>query len=246
MPPIAPLARDNIQVGHPKKTSLVWVGFLSGDLRSHAVVELLKEVLPCIDPRRCELFAYDSSPDDGSATRRELLASFREARPVATLDMHALANTIASDDIDVLVDLSGYTQHSRSKVLALRPAPVQVSYLGFPGAMGWSAVDYLLADDYLVHALHEAGYDERIVRLPLCYQPARRFDLDTNAIPARESMGLPKEGIVFACFGNPYKLRPEMFECWLRILRQVPGSVLWFARYNDIAESALRAFTKPS
>ncbi|MFN0313431.1 MAG: tetratricopeptide repeat protein [Burkholderiales bacterium] len=244
MPPIAPLVRENIPGPRVKKASVVRVGFLSGDLRQHAVGELLRDVLPLIDSRRCELFAYDTGPNDGSSTRQQLLRAFRETRLVATLSTHALANTIAADDIDLLVDLSGYTQHSRSQVLALRPAPVQVSYLGFPGTMGWSAVDYLLADDYLVPALHGADYDERIVRLPHCYQPARHFSLDGENAPAREALGLPKDGVVFACFGNAYKLRPEMFDCWLRILRQVPGSVLWFARFNDTAENALRAYTK--
>ena len=244
MPEVVPLVRADARTRRAKKNSVVRVGFLSGDLRQHAVGELLRDVLPRIDPRRCELFAYDSSPNDGSATRQSLLSAFRATRPVATMSTSALANTIAADAIDVLVDLSGYTQHSRSKVLALRPAPVHLSYLGFPGTMGWNAVDYLLADDYLVPALHGADYDERIVRLPRCYQPARHFALNADKHPTREAMGLPKDGVVFACFSNAYKLRPEMFECWLRILRQVPGSVLWFARFNDAAEKALRAFTK--
>ncbi len=227
-----------------RKTSAVRVGMLSGDLREHAVGELLKDVLPLIDARRCELFAYDASPDDDSPTRRTLLSAFKAVRPAAILSTTDLAKQIAADGIDVLVDLSGFTQHSRSKVLALRPAPVQVSYLGFPGSMGWDAVDYLVADDHLVPALHATDYDEGILRLPHCYQPARHFALGAQARPTRESQGLPAQGMVFACFGNAYKLRPEMFECWLRLLKRTPRSVLWFARFNDAAEGNLRSFAR--
>lgn len=224
--------------------SLPRIGFLSGDLRQHAVGELLRDVLPMMDGGQCELFAYDASPDDGSQTRRQLLAAFKTVRPIATLSVQGLASRIAADGIDVLVDLSGFTQHSRSKVLGLRPAPLQVSYLGFPGSMGWDAVDVMLADDHLVPALHEADYDERIVRLPHCYQPARRFDVDASQAPTRAQVGLPEDATVFACFGNAYKLRPEIFECWLRLLKRTPRSVLWFARFNEAAENNLRAFTR--
>jgi len=209
----------------------VRVGFLSGDLRDHAVGQLLVDLLPRLAGGACQLYGYDVSPEDDSAVRASLRGAFHHLREAAHLSLPGLAQCMADDALDVLVDLSGYSQHSRSGVLAWRPAGSQVSYLGFPGTMGWDAVDVLLADDFLVPALHAPDYSERIVRLPHCYQPARRFDLP--ATPSRTAVGLPENGLVLASFGNGYKLRPAVFETWLRVLKARPGSVLWLARYND-------------
>lgn len=239
--PAVPAQPPRLPTEQPQSASTVRVGLLSGDLRDHAVGQLLCDVLPRLGSRQCELWGYDVSPDDGSAARTTLRAAFHRVRDVATLGIPALGQRIQADGIDVLVDLSGYSQHSRSQVLGLRPAPVQVSYLGFPGSMGWEAVDYLIADDTLVPALHERDYDERIARLPVCYQPARHFHRSANDRPARQDAGLPEHGLVLASFGNPYKLRPEMFAVWLRVLASEPGSVLWLASFNRAMEDNLRA-----
>lgn len=234
-----PAKSPAVEVEVARRDSVVRVGVLSGDLRDHAVGQLLVDVLPRIDASRCELFAYDVSPNDDSPARRALRAAFGVLRDVPLLGPAALAARMQADGLDVLVDLAGYSQHSRSPVLGLRPAPVQVSWLGFPGTMGWDAVDWLVADDHLVPASHEQDYDEGIARLPLCYQPARRFASKMPA-PSRRELGLPQNALVLASFANPYKLRPELFACWLRLLRANAGSVLWLAAFNDSMPGNLR------
>jgi predicted O-linked N-acetylglucosamine transferase (SPINDLY family) len=161
-------------------------------------------------------------------------------RDLTTASIATAAETIHSDGIDVLVDLDGFTRGHRSAILALRPAPIQVAYLGFPGTLGAPYMDYIIADRVVAPPEHADDFAERIVRLPECYQ----VNSDRGVLaapPLRERLGLPADGFVFACFNVSRKVDPHTFGAWLRILARVPGAVLWLLADGDEALVNLRA-----
>src|SRR6185436_8043295 len=140
---------------------------------------------------------------------------------------------------DILVDLKGYTHGARTGISALRPAPVQVNYLGYPGTMGADFIDYLIADRFLIPAAHAADYSEKLVLLPGSYQVNDR-KRPVAATPSRRELGLPEHGFVFCCFNHTYKILPETFSVWMRLLEAVPGSILWLLESNPWAGENLR------
>lgn len=215
------------------------VGYLSGDLRNHAVGNLIADLFAAHDRERFTVHVYSSGPDDGSEVRRRAQAGSDQFVDVRPFSDTQLAQRIAAESIDVLVDLSGYTEFSRSRVLTARAAPVQVSYLGFPGTMGCDAVDAIVVDGFLVPPTHANFYDERLVALDACYQASPRWPLPSPNLN-RADHGLPEDGFVFCSFNNPYKIRPELFDVWMRLLRQVPGSVLWLPAFNALCCGNLR------
>ncbi|MFP5415091.1 MAG: hypothetical protein ACLGG1_08790, partial [Gammaproteobacteria bacterium] len=144
-------------------------------------------------------------------------------------------------EIDIAVDLSGYTQGSRPGILAQRPAPVQINYLGMPATMGASYIDYIIADAWVIPPEHHPHYSEQILYLPDTYwvtDDSRHIDVHT---PSRADLSLPEEGFVFCCFNNNYKITPDLFTLWMRLLHQVSGSVLWLLEDNPVAARNLRA-----
>ncbi|MEO8038956.1 MAG: tetratricopeptide repeat protein [Betaproteobacteria bacterium] len=216
------------------------IGYLSADFRDHAVGRLIAGPLAAHDRERFHVTAYGSGPDDGSDVRRGIERAadvFREARSWSASD---LATTIAADAIDILVDLSGHTEHTRSEALALRCAPLQLSYLGFPGTMGAPWIDFLLTDERLTPLAIRDRFDEAFAFVPGGYFVGPAATAAT--LPAdRTTLGLPAEGMVFCCFNASYKIRSDVFASWMRILQRVPGSVLWLLQANDGAVARLCA-----
>src|SRR5262249_7214427 len=144
------------------------------------------------------------------------------------------------EEIDIAVDLKGYTQDSRPGILAHRPVPLQAQYLGYPGTMGAPYIDYVLADRMVIPDAEARWYGERVVRLPDCYQCNDATRARREHSPSRKEAGLPERGVVFCCFNNSYKILPEMFSVWMRLLQAVPESVLWLLDDNDTACRNLR------
>ncbi len=219
------------------------LGYLSWDYHEHAAAYLMAEVFELHNRDRCRVTAYSLGPDDGSAIRRRIRSACDEFVDMAALPDAAAAQRIADDDIDVLIDLNGYTLGARTAIMAYRPAPVQVNWLGFPGTMGTPCIDWILADHFIIPEGAERHYDERVYRLPDCYQPNDRRR-EIAAVPSRSECGLPESGVVFCCFNQPYKILPETYSAWMRVLNRVPGSVLWLLETNDIAMRNLRASAK--
>ncbi len=150
------------------------------------------------------------------------------------------ARTIHADGIDILIDLKGYTKDTRSEILAYRPAPIQVNYLGYPATMGADFVDYLLADAVVAPMEHQPHYSERIVHLPNSYQPNDRQRQISAEPMTRAEFGLPDNAFVFCSFNNSYKLNAAMFDIWMPLLQSVPNSVLWLLTPNDLCSENLR------
>jgi predicted O-linked N-acetylglucosamine transferase (SPINDLY family) len=151
-----------------------------------------------------------------------------------------VAQMLREMEIDILVDLGGYTSDTRTDILAYRPVPVQVNYLGYPGTMGVEYYDYLLADRYIVPAQNLPFYSEKVVYLPDAYLPTDGSVQISERTPSRAECGLPDQGFVFCAFCHDYKINPNVFNIWMRLLVQVPGSVLWLVSRNEVSQRNLR------
>ena len=215
------------------------LGYVSGDFHGHATGFLMAELFERHDRARFELFLYSHGPEDHSKTRqrlREAAEHFVEAREMST---GVLAEAIRADRIDVLVDLKGYTQDARPALFAYRAAPVQVAYLGFPGTSGAACIDYIVGDPHVTPLDHAPWFTEKIAQLPGCYQcndGTRRLPV----APSRASQGLPEEALVLCGFNQPYKISPEVFDVWCRLLHRLPNAVLWLLAWTPQAPPALK------
>lgn len=214
------------------------LAYLSADFREHAVAHLMAQIFELHDRKRFRISAYSYGVNDSSRMRTRLENAFDEFVDMRNLSDENAAKKIYDNDIDILVDLTGHTRDSRSAILFLRPAPIQVNFLGFPGTLGADFVDYLIADQFIIPLEQQGNYAEKVVYLPDCYMP-RDMSCSRLAEPSRTSCGLPEEGFVFCSFNQAYKITPEIFDVWCRLLRTVPGSVLWLS-HSPYAESNLR------
>ena len=223
----------------PPATGRLRVGYLSADFHEHATAYLAAELFELHDRSRFEVLGYSYGPDDGGPMRKRLLRAFDRFRELRPLSHPQAARAIAEDEVDILVDLKGYTTHSRPEILALRAAPIQVSYLGYPGTMGAEFIDYLVADRFVVPPGLESAYSEKLVFLPDAYQVNDRRR-QIGETPPRAALGLPEREFVLCCFNQTYKILPETFSLWMRLLHGVPGSVLWLLAWNAWAVDNLR------
>jgi len=241
-----------IDVGTPAAAMSAWpqamknsgplrIGYLSSDLREHAVGYLMAEVFGLHDRNQVETFAYYCGPQAQDPMQANFKASCDHWVSITDLDDAAAARRIAADGIQILVDLNGYTREARLKVVALRPAPVIVNWLGYPGTMGSPYHHYLLADDWIIPESHELYYSEKVLRLP-CYQPNNRRRMVTPQKPSRSEAGLPEKGMVYCCFNGAHKISRFTFDRWLMILARVPGSVLWLLSSTEAANARLRDY----
>ncbi|QCO16764.1 tetratricopeptide repeat protein (plasmid) [Azospirillum brasilense] len=215
------------------------VGYLSADFHEHATAALIAELIERHDRERVEPVGYSYGPDDGGRMRRRLAAGFDRLVDLTGCSHADAAARIRADGVDILVDLKGYTQHARPEITAHRPAPVQVQWLGYPGTMGAGFIDYVIGDPLVTPLDQQPFYTERIVQLPVCYQPNDR-NRPIGPTPSRAACGLPERGMVFCCFNAAYKITPAVFELWCRLLTAVPDSVLWLLDSHPEASGNLR------
>jgi protein O-GlcNAc transferase len=210
------------------------IGYLSADYCRHATVSLMAELIEKHDRALFEVFGYSYGKDDKSAMRRRIAGAFDTFADLKTLPFPEAARRIHGDGIDILIDMKGYTTYARTEILAYRPAPIQVNYLGYPGTMGAPFIDYLIADSFIIPDHAHAHYDEKIVTLPICYQPNDTKRAISETVPSRAECGLPENGFVFCSFNNSYKITPDVFDVWMRLLKATPGSVLWLFEPNAL------------
>lgn len=215
------------------------VGYFSSDFRNHATSQLMVRLFECHDRERFEWFGFAFGTGDADAMTRRVAAAFDHFIDCADRSDAQVAALARAEEIDIAVDLNGFTEGARPGIFAHRAAPVQVNYLGFPGSMGCDFMDYIVADATLIHPGDHHHYAEKVVTLPGCYQANDDTKAIADAASSRKDMGLPAKGVVFACFNNSYKITPDVFEVWMRLLRAVPGSVLWLLRGSDAAVAGL-------
>ena len=214
------------------------IGYLSSDFRNHVVGNLMYEIFPLHNRKAFRIIAYSSGGDDGSDCRkgiRENCDLFIDINGRSSMDV---AQRINNDQVDILVDLNGYTVGSRLEIAALRPAPVQIQYLGFPGTVA-DFFDYLFLDKVVLDKEEEIYFCEKVIYLPPYYCVNNGLPKVTSALK-RKDYGLPDNGFVFCSFNKANKIEPVMFECWMNLLERTPGSVLWLVDDNPVATQNLK------
>jgi protein O-GlcNAc transferase len=230
-------AAERTQERHPR----LRIAYLSADYRNHPVGLIMPRIIELHDRTRVEVSGYSMGADDQSEIRQRLIAAFDHFVDLKDCSVTETAQRIRADEIDILVDLHGWTSDGRPEALALRCAPVQVNWLGYAGTTGHPKLaDYLLGDPIVTPLAHAAHYTETLAHLPNCYLPAD----DTIAPgppPSRRDAGLPEEGFVFCSFNNSYKFNPQVFDLWCRLLRETGESCLWLSQAGGTAQDRLRS-----
>jgi predicted O-linked N-acetylglucosamine transferase (SPINDLY family) len=201
------------------------VGYVSSDLRDHAVGYLMAEFFEVHDRSKVEVIAYYCGQASSEPLNTRIRSAVERWVDIRTMSDDQAAAQIAADGVDILVDVNGHTRDARPGVFARRPAPIQVNWLGYPGTMGSPFHHYIVADPFVIPAGSELYYSEKVVRLP-CYQPNDR-KRQVGPAPTRAEVGLPEDAFVFCCFNGPHKITRFTFDRWLEILRRAPHSVLW-------------------
>lgn len=217
------------------------VGYFSADFHNHATMYLMARLFELHDRSQFEIHAFSYGADAQDEMRARLIGAVDDFHEVADLDDRQIAALSNLRGIDIAIDLKGYTEDGRPGIFAHRAAPVQAAYLGYPGTMGADFIDYIIADDVTIPAEARNFYSETIAALPHSYQVNDDQRRISEAPVSRVECGLPEDGFVFCCFNNGYKISPDAFAIWMRLLREVEGSVLWLLRADEIAVRNLRS-----
>jgi predicted O-linked N-acetylglucosamine transferase (SPINDLY family) len=216
------------------------IGYFSSDLRSHPVMELMAEVFELHDREQFETHAFSFYDDPEDAAQIRASAAFDHFHRVDGMVSEDIIALALSLQLDIAVDLNGHTMGARPVVLATRVAPIQMAYLGFPASMGADYIDYILADKVAIPPTHRHFYSEKVISLPVSFQPNDRQRMPAGQPLTRTDYGLPEQGFVYASFNAPMKLQPDVFACWMDILKAVDGSVLWVYSNSQAARGNLR------
>ncbi len=216
------------------------VGFLSPDLRGHPVGRLVVGLVERLDRTRFEVCAYSTSKEVDDAIRERIRNACDRFRSFPAVDAREVADAIRSDRVDVLIDLTGHTAGANVSTLSLRPAPVQINYLGYTGTLGNPAVDWIVADAYCIPPGLAGTCVERPLYLEPCYMPPCGDQVDADDSISRSDYGLPEHALVYAVMSAAYKILPERFDAWMEVLRAVPGSVLWLRTMGGVAARRLQ------
>lgn len=231
---VLPLANPK-GYGHSK----IRIAYLSSDFCLHPVSMLTVQLIELHNREKFEVYGYCWSPEDGSTMRKRVIDAMDHFSRIGAMTDEAAAKLIREHEIDILIDLQGQTAGARANLLAHRPAPIQITYLGLPATTGLPSIDYVIADRFLIPEKYAEFYSERPLYMPDVYQVSDR-KRDVASVPTRASCGLPDSGFVFCSLNNNNKYTPEIFDVWMRILQRVPDSVLWLLADNPWAEANLR------
>jgi predicted O-linked N-acetylglucosamine transferase (SPINDLY family) len=232
-----PVARE--PAARQREPHRLRIGYVSSDLRQHAVGFAMTDVLEQHDRQNFEIFAYYCGINRTDDTQQRIMKAVDHWIDINGLNDDQAAARIAADGIDILIDLNGYTKDARTKVFARRPAPIAVNWFGYPGTMASPYHHYLIADPFIVPPDLEAYYSERVVHLP-CYQPNDRHRLVAEHRPARADAGLPDDAFVYCSLNGMQKITPNTFRRWMTILTRTPGSVLWLLTGTSDSDARLR------
>ncbi len=219
------------------------VGYVSSDLRDHAVGYLMAELFEVHDREKIEVFAYYCGPAARDGLNARIKGAVEHWTDIRALSDEAAAAAIAADGIDILVDVNGHTRDAKSGVFSRHPAPIQVNWLGYPGTMGGPHHHYIVADPLIIPQGFEIYYSEKVVRLP-CYQPNDRKRAVDAERPTRADAGLPDDAFVFCCFNGPQKISRFTFARWMEILSRTPNSVLWLLHSSEDVHARLRGYAE--
>jgi predicted O-linked N-acetylglucosamine transferase (SPINDLY family) len=240
----------NLAKNSKHKHKKIHIGYLCGEFREHASSILMARIWELHDKEKFKTFAFDSGYGDNSEYRQRIDLAFDKIYDISQLSDLEAANLIYSNEIDILINLNGFFGYERQGVFSYKPSPIQVNFLGFPGTLGASYFDYMIADNVIVPVESRQFYSEKIIYLPNAYQPNDCKRKISHTLLSKSDAGLPEHSFVFACFNNSYKITPKIFDLWSAILRRVDNSVLWLlvdnspARENLIKEAAARGINQ--
>jgi protein O-GlcNAc transferase len=235
-----PLNNTLPQIAKRERREKIRVGYFSADFRNHPGAYSMVEMFELHDRSKFELIGFSFSPEREYELKSRLESAFDKFIDVNSCTDTDVARLARNMEIDIAIDRNGFTSYCRPNIFASRAAPLQISYKGYPGTMGTNYIDYLIADPIVVTADHRENYSEKIAYLPDSYQVYDTKRVVPDKIVSREQVGLPRNSFVFCCFNNNYKITPEVFDSWMRILKQVDSSVLWLLEDNTKAKSNLR------
>jgi len=216
------------------------IGYFSADFHNHATSYLMAELFELHDKSKFELIAFSFGPDKQDEMRARVSQAFDRFIDVTSISDKAVAQLSRELGIDIAVDLKGVTHDNRLGIFSYKAAPIQVSYLGYPGTLGADYIDYLIADKTLIPKESQEHYSEKIVYLPNSYQVNDRHRVIAPTQFTKQDLGLPEDSFVFCCFNNNFKITPDVFDSWVRILKAVDASVLWLLEDNQTAATNLR------
>ena len=222
------------------KPAQLRIGYFSADFYDHPVSQLIVGVLEQHDRTQFTVYAYAYGPEKNDDVRQRLIKATDTFRDVSDKNYQEIALLARQDNIDIAIDLTGYTKNCRTAIFAYRAAPIQINYLGYPGTMGAHFMDYIIADKILIPDELKKHYTEKIIQLPYSYMPTDNTRKISNKVITRSDMGLPENGFVFCGFNNSYKISPSEFDIWMRLLLKIPDSVLWLRHSNKWSEDNLR------
>ena len=222
----------------------ITIGYISADFRDHAAASLIAELFEQHDRDRFRVLGYSIGPDDQSDMRQRLVRAFDQFVDLREMPLEQAARKIYEDEVDILVDLTGLTRHSRTEILALRPAPIQINYLGSGSTLGADFMDYMIVDQFIVRPEQETFYDEKLVYLPDCFLVNDAKQPISPETPSRSECGLPEDAFVFCCFNNNFKINPEILDVWVNLLSAVESSVLWLIETNQFVSKNLKQEAK--
>lgn len=236
-----PRSLQPLWTGETYRHDRIRVGYVSPDFRNHATAALIAGLFEQHDSQRFQIFGYALAPASDDAMRNRIQAAIPDFHDVANLGEDQIARLIRAHEIDILIDLGGYSDNALPGVFARRCAPIQINYLTYPGTLGGTFMDYILADRHVIPPGSERFYDEKVIRLPNSYQVNSRVAEPPGLPLRRADAGLPEEAVVFCCFNASYKITPEVFDVWMRLLSRVEGSVLWLLDLFEPVSRNLRA-----
>ncbi len=223
-----------------KPDGKIRVGYYSADFREHAMTYLMAGLYEAHDADRFEIYGFSIGPYKDDRMRRRVSAAFHKFIDVSERSDRQIAQLSREMGVDIAVDLNGHTQNARPGIFAEGCAPIQVNYLGYPGTMGADYIDYIMVDKTVLPVENQPHFTEKAAYLPHCYQVNDSKRTTSDRIVTRQELGLPDTGFVFCCFNNSFKILPETFDGWMRILKAVDGSVLWLLESNQTAADNLR------
>ncbi len=233
-------SQEHLSKGRQYRHERLRIGYVSGDLCVHAVGLLLPELLENHDRSKFEIYAYDFSPEDGTPHRQRLKNAFNHWHSIHGMKDRDVAERIMADEIDILIDLHGLSAGARPGIFALHPAPTQGTYLGFIGTTGMPWFDFVITDAYALPTALEPYFTERPLHVDGSFIPINA-DSEPLVPVQRAEFGLPEDAFVMTAFGNVYKINPEMFACWMRLLRRIPQAILWLMDDNPRTTESLKA-----
>ena len=232
------------KINHYSNHKKIRIGYFSADFREHPVSYLSSKIYQLHDRSQFEIYAFSFGPDTQDEMNLRIKSGVDKFYDVQLMSHNEIAILSKSLEVDIAIDLGGFTANNRLEIFAINVAPIQINYLGYPGTMGADFYDYIVADETVIPVDQKNNYSENIIYLPSCYMPQDNSKIISDKLLKRQDYNLPDEGFVFCSFNNSFKITPKEFDIWMRLLTKVDGSVLWLFKTNQSSENNLKTEAK--